>query len=85
MSGAPGVATRLTKLFSEVSANQEFCYVELQAFANMTLNVRKALCAVMVFAVVEKGNSVVMDDGEEVGRNTLGFCPSVFFVGLSIS
>lgn len=38
----------------------------LPAFANMTLNVRKALCAVMVFAVVEKGNSVVMDDGEEL-------------------
>ena len=40
--------------------------VVLQAFANMTLNVRKALCAVMVFAVVEKANSVVMDNGEEV-------------------
>ena len=36
----------------------------------MTLNVRKALCAVMVFAVVEKSNSVVMDNGEEVREYT---------------
>ena len=37
-----------------------------QAFANMTLNVRQELCAVMVFAVVDKAGSVVMENGEEV-------------------
>lgn len=40
--------------------------VFFQAFANMTQNVRRALCAVMVFAVVEKAGSVVMENGEEV-------------------
>lgn len=32
----------------------------------MTLAVRRALCAVMVFAVVEKANTIVMNDGEEL-------------------
>ncbi|XP_076368750.1 rap guanine nucleotide exchange factor 2-like isoform X3 [Tachypleus tridentatus] len=38
----------------------------LPAFANMTLAVRRALCAVMVFAVVEKAGTIVMNDGEEL-------------------
>lgn len=38
----------------------------LQAFTNMTLAVRRALCSVMVFAVVEKGGTMVMNDGEEL-------------------
>ncbi|XP_077999088.1 rap guanine nucleotide exchange factor 2-like isoform X4 [Glandiceps talaboti] len=38
----------------------------LPAFANMTLAVRRALCAVMVFAVVDKAGTVVMKDGEEL-------------------
>nr|XP_006814043.1 PREDICTED: rap guanine nucleotide exchange factor 6-like [Saccoglossus kowalevskii] len=38
----------------------------LPAFSNMTLAVRRALCAVMVFAVVEKAATVVMKDGEEL-------------------
>lgn len=38
----------------------------LPAFANMTLSVRRALCAVMVFAVIEKAGTVVMSDGEEL-------------------
>ncbi|KAK3739736.1 hypothetical protein QZH41_016184, partial [Actinostola sp. cb2023] len=38
----------------------------LPAFANMTQNVRHALCAVMVFAVVEKAGSTVMENGEEL-------------------
>lgn len=37
----------------------------LKAFTNTTLTVRRALCAVMVFAVVEKAGTVVMNDGEE--------------------
>lgn len=40
--------------------------VPLQAFVNMTMNVRQELCAVMVFAVVEKAGSTVMEDKEEV-------------------
>ncbi|KAG8184598.1 hypothetical protein JTE90_005212 [Oedothorax gibbosus] len=38
----------------------------LPAFSNMTLTVRRALCAVMVFAVVERAGEVVMRDGEEL-------------------
>lgn len=38
----------------------------LQAFTNMTLAVRRALCSVMVFAVVEKAGTTVMNDGEEL-------------------
>ncbi|CAH1794604.1 unnamed protein product [Owenia fusiformis] len=38
----------------------------LPAFANMTLATRRALCAVMVFAVVEKAGTIVMNDGEEL-------------------
>lgn len=38
----------------------------LRAFTNMTLAVRRALCSVMVFAVVEKGGTMVMNDGEEL-------------------
>ncbi|XP_077300830.1 PDZ domain-containing guanine nucleotide exchange factor isoform X2 [Arctopsyche grandis] len=37
----------------------------LKAFTNMTLTVRRALCSVMVFAVVEKAGTIVMNDGEE--------------------
>lgn len=32
----------------------------------MTLATRRALCAVMVFAVVEKAGTIVMKDGEEL-------------------
>ena len=38
----------------------------LKAFTNMTLSVRRALVATMVFAVVEKASTVVMTDGEEL-------------------
>lgn len=38
----------------------------LKAFTNMTLTVRRALCSVLVFAVVEKTGTVVMNDGEEL-------------------
>lgn len=38
----------------------------LKAFTNMTLAVRRALCSVMVFAVVEKAGTTVMNDGEEL-------------------
>ncbi|KAL3876620.1 hypothetical protein ACJMK2_034439 [Sinanodonta woodiana] len=35
-----------------------------RAFANMTLATRRELCAVMVFAVVEKAGTIVMNNGE---------------------
>lgn len=38
----------------------------LRAFTNMTLAVRRALCSVMVFAVVEKAGTMVMNNGEEL-------------------
>lgn len=38
----------------------------LKAFTNMTMYVRRALVATMVFAVVEKAGTVVMTDGEEL-------------------
>ena len=39
---------------------------QLPAFANMTMSVRRELCAVMVFAVVERAGTIVLNDGEEV-------------------
>lgn len=41
---------------------------QLPAFANMTMSVRRELCAVMVFAVVERAGTIVLNDGEEVGH-----------------
>ncbi|XP_055858119.1 rap guanine nucleotide exchange factor 2 isoform X2 [Episyrphus balteatus] len=38
----------------------------LKAFTNITLAVRRALCSVMVFAVVDKAGTIVMSDGEEL-------------------
>uniref|UniRef100_A0A8I5MZP5 Rap guanine nucleotide exchange factor 2 n=1 Tax=Papio anubis TaxID=9555 RepID=A0A8I5MZP5_PAPAN len=38
---------------------------QLPAFANMTMSVRRELCAVMVFAVVERAGTIVLNDGEE--------------------
>ncbi|XP_059820932.1 rap guanine nucleotide exchange factor 2 isoform X1 [Hypanus sabinus] len=39
---------------------------QLPAFANMTMSVRRELCAVMVFAVVERARTIVLNDGEEL-------------------
>ncbi|XP_033869645.3 rap guanine nucleotide exchange factor 2-like isoform X10 [Acipenser ruthenus] len=39
---------------------------QLPAFANMTMSVRRELCAVMVFAVVERAGTTVLNDGEEL-------------------
>ncbi|GLV34005.1 PDZ domain-containing guanine nucleotide exchange factor [Carabus blaptoides fortunei] len=49
----------------DIEALLEFTQ-HLTAFTNMTLAVRRALCSVMVFAVVEKAGTVVMNDGEEL-------------------
>nr|XP_032825375.1 rap guanine nucleotide exchange factor 2-like isoform X7 [Petromyzon marinus]XP_032825376.1 rap guanine nucleotide exchange factor 2-like isoform X7 [Petromyzon marinus] len=39
---------------------------QLPAFANMTMSVRRELCAVMEFAVVEHAGTVVLNHGEEL-------------------
>uniref|UniRef100_A0A8C9BDT5 Rap guanine nucleotide exchange factor 2 n=1 Tax=Phocoena sinus TaxID=42100 RepID=A0A8C9BDT5_PHOSS len=39
---------------------------QLPAFANMTMSVRRELCAVMVFAVVERAGTIVLNNGEEL-------------------
>ncbi|XP_063910805.1 rap guanine nucleotide exchange factor 6 isoform X7 [Zophobas morio] len=49
----------------DIEALLEFTQ-HLKAFTNMTLAVRRALCAVMVFAVVDKAGTTVMNDGEEL-------------------
>jgi Rap guanine nucleotide exchange factor 2 len=38
----------------------------LAAFNDLTMTVRRALCQAMVFAVVEKAGTVVLNDGEEL-------------------
>lgn len=38
--------------------------LSFQAFADLTLNVRRELCKVLVFAHVEKAQTIVMNDGE---------------------
>ena len=35
----------------------------------MTMSVRRELCAVMVFAVVERAGTIVLNDGEEVCKS----------------
>ena len=57
-------------------SSHTFCFSEqllefmhqLPAFANMTMSVRRELCAVMVFAVVERAGTIVLNDGEEVRK-----------------
>lgn len=51
--------------FSPSEQLLEFMH-QLPAFANMTMSVRRELCAVMVFAVVERAGTIVLNDGEEV-------------------
>ncbi|CAF3738614.1 unnamed protein product [Rotaria socialis] len=40
------------------------CLIHFPAFANLTLHVRRELCKVLVYAQVEKAQTVVMNDGE---------------------
>ncbi|KAM6150562.1 rap guanine nucleotide exchange factor 6 isoform 3-T3 [Erethizon dorsatum] len=39
---------------------------QLPAFANMTMSVRRELCSVMIFEVVEQAGAVILEDGEEL-------------------
>lgn len=56
---------KLMPLFFHAEQLLEFMH-QLPAFANMTMSVRRELCAVMVFAVVERAGTIVLNDGEEV-------------------
>jgi len=38
----------------------------MQAFSNLSLTTRRALCAAMVFATIANADTVVMNDGEEL-------------------
>ena len=46
-------------------------FFRLEAFKHFTMGVRRALCAVMVFAVVEKAGTVVMNDNEELDSSSV--------------
>ncbi|XP_037658170.1 rap guanine nucleotide exchange factor 6 isoform X2 [Choloepus didactylus] len=39
---------------------------QLPAFANMTMSVRRELCSVMIFEVVEQAGAIIREDGEEL-------------------
>lgn len=41
---------------------------QLPAFANMTMSVRRELCSVMIFEVVEQAGAIILEDGQEVSR-----------------
>ena len=43
---------------------------QLPAFANMTMSVRRDLCGVMVFEVVEQDGTIVLHDKQEVTTHT---------------
>jgi len=42
----------------------------MQAFSNMTVAMRRELCAVMEYKVIEKAGSVLYNDGDVVGAWT---------------
>lgn len=54
-------------LFSFCATEQllEFMH-QLPAFANMTMSVRRELCSVMVFEVVEQAGTVILHNKQEV-------------------
>uniref|UniRef100_A0A8C8S813 Rap guanine nucleotide exchange factor 6 n=1 Tax=Pelusios castaneus TaxID=367368 RepID=A0A8C8S813_9SAUR len=39
---------------------------QLPAFANMTMSVRRELCSVMIFEVVEQAGAIILKDGQEL-------------------
>lgn len=41
---------------------------QLPAFANMTMSVRRELCSVMIFEVVEQAGAIILEDGQEVSH-----------------
>lgn len=59
----------------EIEQLLEFLH-QLPAFANMTMSVRRDLCGVMVFEVVEQANTILLHHKQEVGPPS---SPSLFF------
>eukprot|EP00072_Mus_musculus_P053179 XP_006532631.1 PREDICTED: rap guanine nucleotide exchange factor 6 isoform X10 [Mus musculus] len=53
------------KTDDDVEQLLEFMH-QLPAFANMTMSVRRELCSVMVFEVVEQAGAVILEDGQEL-------------------
>lgn len=41
---------------------------QLPAFANMTMSVRRELCRVMMFEVVEQEGTIILQDKQEVNK-----------------
>nr|XP_034493032.1 rap guanine nucleotide exchange factor 6 [Marmota flaviventris] len=39
---------------------------QLPAFANMTMSVRRELCSVMIFEVVDQAGAIILEDGQEL-------------------
>ncbi len=56
-------------VFSSLEQLLEFMH-QLPAFANMTMSVRRDLCSVMVFEVVEQASTVVLHNKQEVRINS---------------
>lgn len=54
-----------TSVSSEIEQLLEFLH-QLPAFANMTMSVRRELCGVMVFEVVEQAGTVLLHHKQEV-------------------
>lgn len=42
---------------------------QLPAFANMTMSVRRELCRVMMFEVVEQEGTIILQDKQEVNKS----------------
>lgn len=51
--------------FCQIEQLLEFMH-QLPAFANMTMSVRRDLCSVMVFEVVEQAGTVILHNKQEV-------------------
>lgn len=49
---------------------------QLPAFANMTMSVRRDLCSVMVFEVVEQAGTIILHDKKEVTHEEI--CKQIY-------
>uniref|UniRef100_A0A8C7BPF5 Rap guanine nucleotide exchange factor 6 n=1 Tax=Neovison vison TaxID=452646 RepID=A0A8C7BPF5_NEOVI len=53
------------KTDDDIEQLMEFMH-QLPAFANMTMSVRRELCTVMIFEVVEQAGAIILEDGQEL-------------------
>lgn len=58
--------------FSHTEQLLEFMH-QLPAFANMTMSVRRELCSVMVFEVVEQAGTIILHNKQEVKKFFVDF------------